>query len=241
MNSYNHEPPHPERCEHGGGVRWLDLPVLAIDTETTGPEPATCDIVELGACWLDGGLSSPSPPIRFGSLSNPGVPIPEESTAIHGIRDEDVKDKPMLGDVVEAFMARVSRSGLIVGYNLRTFDGPILERLIGRECSRVTQGLPLLDALDVVRLNTVGRFWKGQGRHRLTNVAERLGLEWAGSGSHRASADAQMSLQVLKRFANRLPECAWCAHEWLAQAHEVERVRFEAYVEKQKAKEEAAA
>jgi DNA polymerase III subunit epsilon len=241
VSQYDHQPPHPTQCDHSGAVRWIDLPVLAVDTETTRADSETCSIVELGACWAKGGLSSLDGAERLGTLIDPGITIPAESTEIHGIRDQDVIGKPALGDIVPDFMARVSQAGLIVGYNVRGFDGPILGRLIGPDWARAMQDRPMLDALDVVRLNTVGRFWRGQGRHKLTSVAERLGLEWVSNGAHRASADAQMSLQVLRRFANRLPECARCANEWLALASRQERVRFEAYIEKQKAKEEEAA
>jgi DNA polymerase-3 subunit epsilon len=35
---------------------------------------------------------------------NPGVPIPEEASRIHGIRDEDVKDRPSFASLAGEFL-----------------------------------------------------------------------------------------------------------------------------------------
>lgn len=63
---------------------------VALDIETTGLSPAFCSIVEIAALKkrADGSLE------EFQTLVNPGCHISERSTAIHGIKDEMVKDAP---------------------------------------------------------------------------------------------------------------------------------------------------
>ena len=79
----------------------LDRPLVVFDLETTGLFPKRDRIIELGAikvmpdgteeerCWL----------------LNPGIPIPPESTAVHGIADEDVKDCPTFADKADEIYA----------------------------------------------------------------------------------------------------------------------------------------
>ena len=62
--------------------------ILAIDLETTGTDPATARIVEIAIVPVD----PPGPP-RDRRI-NPGVRIPPEATAVHGIADADVTGCP---------------------------------------------------------------------------------------------------------------------------------------------------
>ncbi|NNF01206.1 MAG: 3'-5' exonuclease [Bacteroidia bacterium] len=58
-------------------------------------------------------------------LVNPGMPIPAETTAIHGISDEDVKNEPGFDVVGKEVLAFLGNSDL-AGYNSNKFDVPIL-------------------------------------------------------------------------------------------------------------------
>ena len=69
--------------------------VVAIDVETTGLSPLTDRIIELSAVKVtSSGVQT------LDQIINPGIPIPQFTTDIHGIKDEDVQNKPRL---VEAF------------------------------------------------------------------------------------------------------------------------------------------
>lgn len=231
---YDADPPWPE-CDHGPVRAWWDLPIMAVDTETTGPDPLDCRIVELGACWMPDGLSGDV--VRFGMLIDPQCDIPEAATAVHGITSAKVRGCPTIDEVTDRFLTRVREAAVVVGYNLRSYDAVVLDRCMGGLWEMVMSDRVLLDALDVVRLQSVGRFWKGSGRHKLTSVAERFGMRWPSKGEHRASADAQMSLMVLHRLASRLPPCPRCADAWLTERHHEERERFEAWKAEQERKE----
>ncbi len=174
---------------------------LVIDTETTGPDPATCAVVELGAVRFEAG----QPVRRRGTLINPGCPIPEEASAIHGITDAHVASAPRLEDVAERFLTHVQAADIIVGYNLYHYDAPVLARLIGRAWDDAVADKPLIDPLALVRMDHVGRWWKGKGRHKLTAVCERFGIEAPGK-AHRASADCLMTGRLLWALRDY---CTW--------------------------------
>jgi DNA polymerase-3 subunit epsilon len=56
---------------------------------------------------------------------NPGIPIPEKVSAIHGITDEDVKDAPAFNEVARS-LAREFEGCDLAGYNSVKFDIPLL-------------------------------------------------------------------------------------------------------------------
>ncbi|MDA0232626.1 MAG: 3'-5' exonuclease, partial [Chloroflexi bacterium] len=68
----------------------LERPLAVIDTESTGLNPETARIVSISVLRVepDGRRSLRS------ELINPGVPIPAGATAVHGITDADVADRP---------------------------------------------------------------------------------------------------------------------------------------------------
>ena len=53
------------------------------------------------------------------------MPIPPESTAIHGITDEDVKDCPTFKEIAKSLAAQIEGCDL-AGYNSNRFDIPLL-------------------------------------------------------------------------------------------------------------------
>jgi len=103
-------------------------PLVIFDLERTGPDPLTDRIVEVAALKVspDGSVAA------FESRVNPGVKIPSEATAVHGITDADVADAPSFATVAPDLAAFLEGCDL-AGYNLRGFDIPLL----GRELDRV--------------------------------------------------------------------------------------------------------
>src|SRR3972149_4178140 len=66
---------------------WSELNIACIDFETTGPDPKTCEPVELAVVRFEGGEVVS----RYSTLIEPDAAIPPEATAIHGITDEMVR------------------------------------------------------------------------------------------------------------------------------------------------------
>jgi DNA polymerase III subunit epsilon len=56
---------------------------------------------------------------------NPGIPIPPEASAVHGITDEDVADEPPFAARARSLLELLEPCDL-VGFNLRRFDLPML-------------------------------------------------------------------------------------------------------------------
>ena len=69
----------------------LERPIAFIDVETTGVKPNSDRIVELYIL-----KNGPSGEREYKSHRiNPGIPIPPEATAVHGITDDDIANEPM--------------------------------------------------------------------------------------------------------------------------------------------------
>ena len=120
----------------------LDRPIAFIDVETTGLNPYKDRIVELSILKIrpDGTEEYHSRRI------NPGVPIPPDTTAIHGITNEDVADKPQFGQYAKSICDFLKDCD-IAGFNVIRFDLPFLETEFARanaEFSR--QGRYLVDS-----------------------------------------------------------------------------------------------
>lgn len=101
----------------------LDLkrPLAFFDLETTGTQVATDRIVEISVIKLmpDGTEQV------LTRLVNPGMPIPPEAAAVHGITDEKVADAPAFKDIANEVIAFIADSDL-AGYNCLKFDVPLL-------------------------------------------------------------------------------------------------------------------
>ena len=99
----------------------LTRPVAFIDLETTGVNLSTDRIVEIAIIKVlpDGERQVKS------KLINPEMPIPKQTTDIHGITDEMVKDAPTFkqsGNEIKQFLENCD----LGGYNSNRFDIPML-------------------------------------------------------------------------------------------------------------------
>ena len=99
----------------------LARPIAFFDLETTGVNLATDRIIEVAIIKI---LPDGTRQVKR-KLINPGIPIPAETTAIHGITDEMVKDAPSFkqcGNELKQFIENCDMGG----YNSNRFDIPIL-------------------------------------------------------------------------------------------------------------------
>jgi DNA polymerase-3 subunit epsilon len=99
----------------------LRNPLIFFDLETTGISISSDRIVELSYLKIFPNGNEETKTIRI----NPQVPIPEKSTQIHGIKDEDVKDAPVFAEVAKT-LAKVMEGCDLAGYNSNKFDIPLL-------------------------------------------------------------------------------------------------------------------
>lgn len=99
----------------------LKNPIVFLDLETTGINIVTDRIVEIALLKINRDGSEDEMVLRI----NPEMPIPEESTAIHGITDEDVKDEPTFKEVAKN-LAKFLEGCDLAGFNSNRFDIPLL-------------------------------------------------------------------------------------------------------------------
>ena len=99
----------------------LKNPLVFFDLETTGTNISSDRIVEICYLKVYPNGNEESKTLRI----NPERHIPEDSSAIHGIYDEDVKDCPTFKDVAKKIAADIEGCDL-AGFNSNRFDIPVL-------------------------------------------------------------------------------------------------------------------
>jgi DNA polymerase-3 subunit epsilon len=96
-------------------------PLAIFDLETTGIDVTEDRIVEIAILKVnpDGTRE------EYERRVNPSVPIPVESSLIHGIYDKDIKDSPTFKDIAGEVAEFIGNADL-AGYNSNKFDIPVL-------------------------------------------------------------------------------------------------------------------
>lgn len=105
----------------------FDKLAVLIDTETTGLNHETDQVIEVGAVaftYNDDGIIGDVVGV-FNGLQQPTIPIPAEITRITGITNEMVQGQSLNIEELEAIIAPAS---LIIAHNAR-FDRPFCEKL----------------------------------------------------------------------------------------------------------------
>lgn len=163
----------------------LDKPLVIFDIESTGVSPRQDRIIELAAIKImpDGTEISKC------WLLNPTIPIPPETTKIHGIADSDVAQCPTFADAADEIFEFFEEADL-GGFNSDRFDIPCLEE----EFSRVglNLGASARRHVDVQKI-----YHRMEPRDLTAAVKYYLGHDH--TGAHGAEADARATLDVLKR------------------------------------------
>ncbi len=99
----------------------LKRPLAFFDLETTGVNVASDRIVEISILKAMPDGTEEVKTMRI----NPGIPIPLESSLIHGIYDEDIRNEPTFKQAGEE-LARFLDDCDLAGYNSNRFDIPVL-------------------------------------------------------------------------------------------------------------------
>ena len=154
----------------------LKNPLVFFDLETTGINIVKDRIVEISFVKVYPNGKEESKTRRI----NPEMPIPPESTAIHGITDEDVKDCPTLA-----------------GYNSNRFDIPLL----AEEFLRAGVDIDL-NKRKFVDVQTI--FHKME--QRTLAAAYKFYCDKSLENAHTAEADTMATYEVLKAQLDRYPE-----------------------------------
>ena len=167
----------------------LSKPLVVFDLETTGLVIGQAHIVEM--CMIKVGTDGKEEErvMRF----NPGIHIPEETTALHGIRDEEVKDCPTFAEAAPKIAQFIGNADLC-GYNSNKFDVPLLVE----EFLRAGVEFPLANRRFIDVQNIFHRM-----EPRTLAGAVKFYLNKPLEDAHTAGADTRATLEVLKAQLDR--------------------------------------
>jgi len=162
----------------------LTRPIVFLDLETTGVNVALDRIVEICLIkYMPGGTSE-----VLTERINPTIPIPAQSTAIHGICDDDVKDKPTFAKQASIFSKFIGNAD-ISGYNVIKFDIPLLvEEFLRANVDFELKGRRIVDVQNI--------FHKMEPRTLSAAYKFYCGKDLV--DAHSAEADTIATLEVLK-------------------------------------------
>ncbi len=165
---------------------------VIIDTETTGFHVYAGDEMVSIAMLEYTGLSSTGR--EYLQLINPNRPIPEESTAIHHITDQDVADSPDIATVLPE-IAEFIGDAVLIGHHIN-FDIRFLNKYLKREINCQLRN-PYLDTMLLFTSHT-GRI----GQYSLEEVAECCKITVV--DRHTARGDALMAGGIFSCLAPML-------------------------------------
>lgn len=161
----------------------LKKPLIFFDLETTGVDPGRDRIVEMSFIKIspDGNREVKTRRI------NPEMPIPPASTAIHGIKDEDVATEPTFRQIARALYSWIEGCDL-AGYNSNKFDVPMLVEELLRAGVEVD-----LNTIKLVDIQNI--FHKKEQRTLSAAYKFYCGKEIV--NAHSAEADIEATYEVL--------------------------------------------
>lgn len=170
----------------------LSRPICFFDLETTGIDVAKDRVVEISILKVfpNGNKESKT------WLVNPEMPIPPESSAIHGITDERVKDEPTFKALSKTIYTMIKDSDL-AGFNSDRFDIPVLaEELLRSDID--------FDMRSNVSVDVQTIFHKME--QRTLSAAYKFYCGKSLDDAHSAAADTNATYEVLKSQLDRYEE-----------------------------------
>lgn len=184
-------------------MSWHTEPMAALDTESSGVDIENDRIVS--AALIRVGPDGAKPKTW---LADPGIEIPAEATAIHGITTEHARAhgqaaKDVVEDVLYHLGEAVAAGVPIVGHNV-VYDLSIIDREARRHLGcGLEAAMPFLQArvidtavLDKVVLPRRRRVSPTQGARQLITVAQAYSLGWDEAAAHGSEYDALMAARV---------------------------------------------
>ena len=170
----------------------LKNPLVFFDLETTGINIVKDRIVEISYAKV---FPNGKEEVKTRRI-NPEMPIPAESTAIHGITDEDVKDCPTFKEIAKSLAAQIEGCDL-AGFNSNRFDIPLLVEEFLRAGVDID-----LNKRKFVDVQTI--FHKME--QRTLAAAYKFYCDKSLENAHSAEADTYATYEVLKAQLDRYPE-----------------------------------
>ena len=191
-------------------THWSDT-LAVFDTETTGLDTRHARIV---TCFL--GIIGPNGEVQESQswLADPGVDIPEQAAAVHGVTTEMAREQGRsapdvvreIADTVGGYLA----SGLpVVAYNA-VYDFSILHHeMVRYDIAPLSDPRPIIDPLVIDR--AVDTYRKGKRTLGMAAAHYLVALD----DSHRADADAIAAGRVAQAILRQHEETLTGDAQWL--------------------------
>jgi len=200
-------------CHTVGGMEMLPLfetpewshRVGVFDLETTGVDVAADRIVTAHVGVIDAAGTVVQ---ALDWLADPGVPIPEGATAVHGVTTAHARTHGRRAAEVAAEVTRALRALFAAGIPVVAYNAPFDFSLLRHECRRhgvaeIARPEPVIDPLVIDKAFDRYR----PGKRTLTEVAAHYAVRL--DGAHEAASDAvaagRVALALAERFGPNLP------------------------------------
>ena len=148
-----------------------------VDIETTGLEPLTDEIIEVGAAFVEAGVVVR----REAWQAKPSGELPPLITALTGLSDAELADAPAFDQIAPAIRAALE------GWTLVAHNGAFERSFLGE----LVADLPMIDSCELMHL-----LFPELPRHSLEEL-----VRWSGCATgtrHRALGDAEDTLAVVR-------------------------------------------
>lgn len=182
---------------------WVEAPWLALDVESTGVGRWRDLVVEVATALVepDGTVGE-----TFCTIVDPGVEIPAEAAAIHGIttdraRAEGVPTCDAIAEVARRMIEHGFRPSVLFNAG---FDIPMLAAEAERHRIEFPVYAPVLDPFLVDKMVDPYR----PGSRKLVDVAAHYGVDLSAEDAHGALADCIAAARVMRRIVEEHPEIA---------------------------------
>ena len=212
-------------------MTWANGRIAVFDTETTGTDPCEARIVTACVALVGGGV-----PAQVNTwIVDPGVEIPAEAAAIHGISTEKARAEGQRPCVALREIVSQVSAAWVAGWPVVAFNAAYDFTVLDRECRRhgVEFGVAgmIVDPLVIDR--HVDQYRRGS--RKLVDMCAHYGVRL--DDAHNAEADAVAAGRVAWAICQRYPEIAGMSlaelHSAQAQWHAARQADFRAYLERQ--------
>lgn len=192
---------------------WAAGTLVALDTETTGRDPESARIVTASVVVINGTTGEVD---KHEWLADPGIDIPAEATAVHGMTTEDAREYGEDPAEVVAEACRLLADELEGGAPLVVYNALYDVTVLDRECRRystptlheraVDDGFAIRIVDPLVLDRALDKYRKGS--RKLVDVSAHYGVPISEEDAHGSTADALCAARVAWKIGRKYPECA---------------------------------
>lgn len=159
---------------------------ILFDTETTGLDPLKGDrIIEIAALALDNDLPTGE---TFHRLIHPQRDVPEDSTRIHGITLDKLRDAPRFEEIVDDLLEFLG-DGPMVAHNA-AFDFGFLDAELARASRPALDRTRMVDTLAIAKKRFPGM------PNSLDALCRRFAIDLSERTTHNALLDCKLLAEV---------------------------------------------